>query len=904
MGKMRPRALPKLGPLNIDWFARKRGVNYFIPKSLRRSRASGGRKPEQGPSTLQPQNASTYGLNSSAQSLAEIGTPIPLAFGRRTSSTGGFVHTPLMIYQRMHSAGAYQWVRAGYVIAEGRLSIPEERGVRNGSDLIHSVQSEFYDLAFNNGRYVENDPRDSNTSSYGSFAGLNATLTGGGKYFTIQSADSKQERGFSQSFDPGKSFGLEGENPDCTTSQDSEFSDLLPYPTKAPRVKFNPIDASISNTRKADTTEFGFAVTMPRVTPEPTEESGTVPIGSKWKFKPERFVSAFVYSLYPGGSYDPITGLPFIGVTASSQSSGTQTPGIFINGDPIQIISPEIAFYALYRGYYGKFPAEDIAKIYGKFLATFGSESNVLFIKTDKKVSSIYSLSKSEFLPDDQGLANWTRTDGQFSPALYDETGELNNPCDLIVDSSMLDDTRVPKLFFKLYYREIDAANEAWRPVFDKPFCLINPNPATVFADLRIRHPSSEAYEYKFKPMIPVQSEDVLQFRYEQWKLGVKSSTNNTSQKVPVLYPSTNNEFVLNGNDGFKLIYSGFYEQVTSEIKLDDQTTDFGVDISYVNEGIDEEIDYPFMSTGILTLRAGKGVSSLGQLSLYYENGALIQKTDLTSSSSNYFPDLCYHLLTYYPSTKLISNNNSAGPVKRSQIDTGSFLDAIKFTSKHKLYFDGVIYDFSGIHEFISEHAKFFCLRFGIRNGLYCLFPAVFDSVTNVDVAAPGQVVTGDILDASSFQIEYAPLIERDKASVTVVWRKQDKYMPGVNETVTVAPPGYEGANRLTYDLSGFCTSETHAEAAARFMLAMRLKQDRTASFTCAKSAVDLSPGRLFKFDFSVSTSSGKTYTNQDQYQVTSTTYREDGLLDVRAVYMPAGIEGAVFRRAIYPKVP
>lgn len=127
--------------------------------------------------------------------------------------------------------------------------------------------------------------------------------------------------------------------------------------------------------------------------------------------------------------------------------------------------------------------------------------------------------------------------------------------------------------------------------------------------------------------------------------------------------------------------------------------------------------------------------------------------------------------------------------------------------------------------------------------------------------------------------------------------------MPGVNETVTVAPSGYEGANRLTYDLSGFCTSEAHAEVAARFMLAMRLKQDRTASFTCAKSAVDLSPGRLFKFDFSVSTSSGRTYANQDQYQVTSTTYREDGLLDVRAVYMASGTSTAVFSGATYPRV-
>lgn len=891
MGSNKPRPLPKLGSMNIDWFGRKRGVNYFLPKSMRARTLSGGRKPSQGQSTLQPQNVSTYGLNSSAQSLAEIGTPIPIAFGRRTNSTGGFVHTPLLIYQRMHSAGAYQWTRVGFVIAEGRLGSPPEKGIRNGSDLIHSIQSEFYELAFNNGRYVANDPNYTNTVHAGNWPGITTTLTGNEEYFTIQSADSKQERGFSQSFDPGKSFGLEGESPDCTTSLDSEFSDLLPYPTKAPRVKFNPIDTSITNTRKADTTEFGFAVSMPRVTPEPTEEAGTVPVGSKWIFSRQRAGVSLIYALTPTGGFEVTTGLPLVQGTA-----------VFGNLGPIQIISPEVAFYALYRAYYQNFPAESISKIYSKFLASWGQR--VLFIRTDKKVSSIYGTFTRDFFDDASGQANWTRTDGQFSPALYDETGELNNPCDLIVDSSILEDIRVPKLFFKLFYREIDAANEDWRPVFDKPFCLVNPNPATVFADLRIRHPSSEAYEYKFKPMIPVQSEDVLQYRYRKWKLGIKSNSNNTSQKVPVLYPSTNNEFVLDGNDGFKLIYSGFYEQVTSEVKLDDQTTDFGINISYVNEGIEDQVDYPFMSLGVLTLRAGKGVSSLGQFSSYYENGALIEKTDLTSGSSNYFPDLCYHLLTYYPSTKLISNNNSAGPVKRSQIDTASFANAIKFTSKHKLYFDGVIYDFSGIHEFISEHAKFFCLRFGIRNGLYCLFPAVLDSVTNVDTAAPGQVITGDFIDAESFAIEYASLTERDDASVTVIWRRQDKFMPGVNETVTVAPPGYEGSNRLTYDLSGFCTSETHAEAAARFMLAMRLKQDRVATFTCSKSSVDLQPGRLFRFDFSVSTSSGKTYTNQDQYQVTNITYREDGLLDIRAVYMPAGIENAVFRRATYPRVP
>ena len=75
----------------------------------------------------------------------------------------------------------------------------------------------------------------------------------------------------------------------------------------------------------------------------------------------------------------------------------------------------------------------------------------------------------------------------------------------------------------------------------------------------------------------------------------------------------------------------------------------------------------------------------------------------------------------------------------------------------------------------------------------------------------------------------------------------------------------------------------------------MRSEQDRVVQFTCVDNGVDLSPGRLFTFDIVIETSRGNTYTNTDQYQVTSRTYRDDGTLDVRAVFMPAGIHDMVF---------
>ena len=74
-------------------------------------------------------------------------------------------------------------------------------------------------------------------------------------------------------------------------------------------------------------------------------------------------------------------------------------------------------------------------------------------------------------------------------------------------------------------------------------------------------------------------------------------------------------------------------------------------------------------------------------------------------------------------------------------------------------------------------------------------------------------------------------------------------------------------------------------------------------SFTCSKSGVDLTPGRLFKFNLSIETSAGATYTNTDQYQVTSATYREDGLLDIRAIYSAPPMYHRVFTAETYPEV-
>ena len=230
---------------------------------------------------------STYGLNAANQSLAELGQPIPILFGKRRDSNGGFISTPQMIYQRMYSKASHEEVRIGFVCGEGALELekPSQRGIRLGTDLLHSKQSEFYEIRFTDGSRSDNDPKIANTDPWGTK--LTNALADEGKFFCIRDPN-KEIRGLSQSFDPGVSFGLESEQPDCEQTYEPEFTSLIPLPSfnSSPLMKYSPVDASVGNTRGCRTTEFGFAVNLPQPAPVAQEESSNgVPVGSKWQFE-------------------------------------------------------------------------------------------------------------------------------------------------------------------------------------------------------------------------------------------------------------------------------------------------------------------------------------------------------------------------------------------------------------------------------------------------------------------------------------------------------------------------------------------------------------------------------------------------------------------------------------------
>lgn len=843
-----------------------------------------------GGQTTQPQ-PSTYGLNAANQQLAELGEPIPVLFGNRRDENGGFIHTPSLVYQRMYSQGSYQEVRVGFVVGEGgeELKLPSNRGIRIGKDLLHAKQSEFYQIRFTDGKNDNNQPSYANTNPWGQKYISPDTLDARDRFLVVRDPDN-EVRGLSQSFDPGISFGLESEDPDCTQKYDQEFTSLIPFPSNdaTPVIKYNPIDASVGNTRYCRTTEFGFAVDLPQPAAVAQDES-EIPVGSKWKFDQN----------YSGGSaYTLCTFSPFY--SSQNPSKFLFVPNVLpsfsylVDGQKAEIISVDTAFYVLYREFYRIYSQEELAPAYSKFVKDYGSK--VLFIDPDNIPSAIYASDPEKFTGEDDYKGFFRRIDGLFEGKNYGNVDSCGEP---EFDLESLRDPKIPKLLFKLFYRKLDDQDDDWRPVCRQQFCVLSADASTLFASVQVHHPGlrEQAYEYRFKASTPLQYETDSQATYERCKYGVKQSSGTTNQQAYVLYPKVQQEQRVNGLDGFKLTFKGLIEDVMSETKLDAQSTSFKVDISYVNEFIkDAQPKYPYMSMGVLELRAGKGVSSLGQLSMFYANGMQINRCDQTEAASDLFGDLVYYLLTQYP-------GNTPGAVSANQIDLPSFLQANEFTDRRNLRYNGVISVRVGIHEFISEHAKYFLLRFGTNNGRYTLYNAINDSVTDIPTADSTQVVTLDMIQDGSFAIDYASLPERESAKMQVIWRRQDRNMPGVNESVTVQPIGYSGPNKVTHDISGFCTSKEHALIVARFLSAMRQEQDRTVNFTCADSFVDLAPGRLFTFNITVETSTGNTYTNKDQYQVTSRTYLDNGTLSVRAVYMPAGITEKVFTDQAYEEV-
>ena len=785
----------------------------------------------------------SYALNA-GQGLAGVGDSVPILFGQRTASSGGLVATPDAVYQRMHSAGLYEWLRAAYVVGEGGfvLNTPPDAGIRLGNRTIASIGDNYYSFGTTDGATANNDPSLATVQGmYGAFKSF-TDLAGNNEYLT-GTINGSEERCFSQTFGSDQSFGFSGEEPDCE-------SEALPTTQSITSVPLNKIEAFVANTRSCEVTEIGLA---PSLNATSGNKDDVAPPGSLW-------TTAF----------------------------GTQVT-------VYRVVS--IAAY--------------ISNTYPRSYRSDLANTSILdsqFAKQQEKWNNgarfLMALDASTLLPSENG---WVRTINNFTNnigALYfPYTGDTRNrntapacgyalptpdPCKPPSFQLILSDPNNPKMAFDVYWRSVSGTTASWRRLTQKPLIIATADSTVAFSSLKIQHPSLAAYQFKLVPLLPDEfARDWMQFDEFLFEGNISHQAQSRGS-FPILYGRNANQVVIDGFDGFKLTFLGGIAPFYGDVTLDDKTVNYTVGLNYVNEVIRDAPDYPFMSVAVASLRGYKGFSTGGALSVYYDNGADISLVDGSVGPSNMFPDLAHYVLTTFP-------GSTTGAVPLTAIDIQSFQNAITFTRSRGLFFDGVIEEKSGAFEFIADHAPYFLLNFGMNRGQYSLTVATQDSSTGKSTASSNQVLTLEDIVAESYQVEYASLVDREDAIVNVTYRHQERFMLGEERTVTVAPSTYTGSNVLFYNLSSFCTTAEHAATYGKYVLATRTKKTHTVQFTTFIGRIDLAPGRLFKFNFSVTTSTGETYTNNSQYQIVSAQYRQDGLVDVQATVMPDDFASSVF---------
>lgn len=784
----------------------------------------------------------TYALNAS-QGLAGLGDSIPILFGLRSGTSGGLVATPDAVYQRMHSEGVYEWLRAAYVIGEGgiQLGIPSERGVRTGSRTIDSLGPNYYALGLVSGATADNDPTIGNVSLYGAFKSFDE-VTPSNEYLT-GTINNGEVRCFSQTFRPDESFGFSGEEPDCDGEPGAVVVSTI---TSVP---LNAVNAFVTNTRSCEVTEIGFAAAL---NANSSNKNEVAPPGSLW-------------------------------VNAVGTSS-----------DVYRVVSIATYLSNIYPYAFRK----DVAN-----RTVLDAQFSQRQEEWNNGARYTITLDKDTLLPVDGGILKHPNFLTNIGTLYQPYTGDNRNrnttpatgyalpspdPCSPPNIKALVSDPNNPKMAFHIYWRSATGTSADWRQLTTKPLIIATADSTVMFAKLKIQHPSLSAVQYKFQPILP----DDFAEQYQNYNAvlfgGGVSHQAASKGTFPIIYSRNTQTVNLTENDGFKLTFKGTVSSFYGDVTLDDQSVNYAVNISYVNEIIQDSPDYPYMAMAVMNLRGFKGMTSAGQLSIYYDNGADITLLETgTTGPSNMFPELANYLLTTFP--------GGTGAVAATSIDTASFLKAITFTRAKGLFFDGVVEEKQGAFEFIAEYAKYFLLNFGMNQGKYAFTIATQDSSTGTATAAATQVLTLEDIVADSYQVEYVTLQDREEAIVNVTYRFQEQYMLGEPRTVSVAPANYTGSNIISYDLADFCTTENHAITYAKYVLATRLEQTHTVSFTTFLGRIDVSPGRLFTFNFTVNASTGKTYTNTSQYQVVSASYRADGLIDVTATVMPTNFATLVF---------
>jgi len=272
--------------------------------------------------------------------------------------------------------------------------------------------------------------------------------------------------------------------------------------------------------------------------------------------------------------------------------------------------------------------------------------------------------------------------------------------------------------------------------------------------------------------------------------------------------------------------------------------------VTYVNEIIlapdqDNHGNYRYLASLGFTLNSSKQLTSLAQLSAYYQKGLRIKKLGSIKSeaaASNIFPEIAYFLLTNRVT-------GAGGVISKDQIDEESFGLAADFCRANQYYWDGVIDERVNLREFIHEQASYCLLDFTMKGGKFGLSPTVpYNSDLTIktnDDAIPEVKALFTDGNMREMKVTTLPPEERKLSEIEVLYREERINQFPQTRTMNVRLERYPNDLAVeTFDLTQFCTSRRQALNFAKYALKARQWIDHVIEFqTTPQSMMNVEPG-------------------------------------------------------------
>jgi hypothetical protein len=251
------------------------------------------------------------------------------------------------------------------------------------------------------------------------------------------------------------------------------------------------------------------------------------------------------------------------------------------------------------------------------------------------------------------------------------------------------------------------------------------------------------------------------------------------------------------------------------------------------------------------------------QVHLFIRGGMWVTRlADSVLGPSDNFSDLARWMLL------------NSGRVPSALLDTTAFTSAAQFLEANQFRCNIWIQEAENFGDFIAKLSPYFLLgesNNGGKKGLRPLLPVNNDGTINTGAIDWSYIFTENEILPGTLEIEYSNYADRQPFVAQMIWRQELEDDAAIIRTAEVryintAEVGpYE-----SHDLSGFCTTETHAVKVGAYILARRVFVSHTARFAARPQAHNrlLSPGSIIRVKLGRNASGGGASEHDYLYQV------------------------------------